>query len=61
VYYDNGIGGSLSFLTSTNRLTKTLQNLTNGVTYQFAILGTNILGDGPLGTTTNLLIATVPN
>ncbi len=31
------------------------------MTYKFAVLGTNTLGDGPLGATTNLLIATVPN
>lgn len=49
------------FLTSTNRLTKTIQNLTNGVTYQFAVLGTNNLGDGPVGSVTSLLIANIPN
>lgn len=51
IYWDEGFGGTFTYLNSTTFNTISVGNLTNAVTYQFKIKASNIFGDGPLSTT----------
>lgn len=62
VYWDEGTGGSFSFIaTSMNMLSFTKNGLTAGGTYRFKVTALNAIGEGAESPVGSIIAATVPD
>lgn len=57
IYWDEGFGGSLTYLNTTTTNVYSLLNLNNAITFTFKIRGINLFGQGPF--TSSISIETI--